>query len=118
MSKPYRCNCGRWIDSNYLTNHFIDNPTHREETNMYELIIYTDRCLTCQDSDRLGKVQKFAKKYNLKFTVKQTHVFPELKKEAEIFGAKMPFILLNNKTTNFYSITPNVLEDDVEQKIT
>jgi hypothetical protein len=74
---------------------------------MNELLIYTDRCLTCEEGDRLNKVRKFAEEHNLRFTMKQTYTFPELKKEADFFGTKMPFIVLNNKTIRFYTVSPD-----------
>lgn len=82
---------------------------------MNELIIYTNVCLTCEEGDRVNKVKAFAKQHNLEFKTKITYVFPELKKEAEIFGTPMPFVVLNNKTLRLYSISPDPRLHELDQ---
>jgi hypothetical protein len=79
-----------------------------------ELIIYTDRCLTCEETDRLYKIKQFAKDHNLEFRMKQTYVFPELKAEAAIFGAQMPFVVLGDKTVRLYSISPDPRTNELD----
>lgn len=78
---------------------------------MMELKIYTDRCLTCSESERLDVIYFQAKKYGLKVNMRRVYVLPELRPEADYFGAPMPFIALNNNTLDFYAVGKYLLED-------
>lgn len=77
---------------------------------MRELIIYTDRCLTCSESDRTQQVAKFAYDNKLHLIFKKAYMFKEYKQEAEQIGEPMPFIHLEGKNFPFYSVNPKLTE--------
>lgn len=76
-----------------------------------ELRIYADRCLTCQDNDRLDVIHFVAKQHGLKVNMRRVYVFPELEKEV-VSADPMPFIELNGNTLDFYSIGKNLLKEE------
>lgn len=77
-----------------------------------ELKIYADRCLTCNESERLGTIDFIAKKHGVKVNMRRVYVLPELRKELDDFsGVPMPFIALNNNTLDFFAVGTYLLED-------
>jgi hypothetical protein len=81
--------------------------------NMNDIRIYTSFCLTCEEGDRVNKVKRFAKSHDLNFQMRQTYVFPELKKEAsELSDLSMPFVYHNGKSMSFYDISINPIQTD------
>lgn len=78
-----------------------------------EIKIYEDRCLSCYETQRFDVIHFYAKKHGLKVSRRRVYVFPELQKEADVFGAPMPFLALNEETLDFYEVGKNMLNDKV-----
>lgn len=79
-----------------------------------ELLIYTNKCLTCGSGDRMGKIVNFAKKNGLNHIMKRVYMFPELEEEALVFGVPMPFVAFNGKAIDYYSINDSLLDGNPE----
>ena len=77
-----------------------------------ELKIFTDRCITCQESERIDVIRFIAKKHGMKIDIKRVYVFPELRKEADEYNTKMPFLAINKKTMDFYAVGKYLSKDE------
>lgn len=84
---------------------------------MKTIKIYTNRCLTCDEGDRVRKVKAFAKENGYEYMMRRTDLDQGLKKEALVFGAPMPFIELEGKTLDFFtiSVNPTIKDEQLEE---
>lgn len=80
---------------------------------MKEIKVYTAFCLTCNESDRLTKIKRFASDNNLILTMKQAYVFPKVQEEAKQFNIPMPFIEIDGKTMSFFSVSSDPRIDEL-----
>ena len=76
-----------------------------------ELNIYTDRCLTFGEGNRIYTITYVAKQHGIKTVMRKVYSSPELKPLADSFGAVMPFIELNGKTLDFFKVGERMIED-------
>lgn len=76
-----------------------------------ELKVYADRCLTCNESERLAVIDFVAKKHGYKVNMRRVYVLPELRAEADVYNVPMPFIALNEHTLDFYAVGEKLLEE-------
>lgn len=83
-----------------------------------QLKLYTNRCLTCDEGDRVTKVRQFAKKNNLEFAMRRIDLMPDLWEEASVFGVRLPFVELDGMTADFLSLSNNpTVEDTILQDL-
>jgi len=78
---------------------------------MNELTIYTDRCLTCGESNRVATVNFVSKAKGVTVLMRRIDVLPEFREKALSFGEPLPLREMNEQTLDFFSVGKGLIQD-------